>query len=64
MSKLVSFDQFQKRHIGIGAKELNNMLQKIGVDSLDQLIEETVPSNIRSLKPLDIPAAQTELEKS
>ncbi|NQX91989.1 MAG: hypothetical protein HRT74_07690 [Flavobacteriales bacterium] len=44
MSKLVSFDQFQKRHIGIGTKELNNMLQKIGVDSLDQLIEETVPS--------------------
>ena len=62
MSKLVSFDQFQKRHIGIGTKELNNMLQKIGVDSLDQLIEETVPSNIRSLKPLDIPAAQTEYE--
>lgn len=62
MSKLVSFDQFRKRHIGIGAKELNNMLQKIGVDSLDQLIEETVPSNIRSSKPLDIPVALTEYE--
>jgi glycine dehydrogenase len=62
MSKLVSFDQFQKRHIGIGAKELSDMLQKIGVDSLDQLIEETVPSNIRSSEPLDIPAALTEYE--
>ncbi|MCI5080771.1 MAG: aminomethyl-transferring glycine dehydrogenase [Saprospiraceae bacterium] len=62
MSKLVSFDQFRKRHIGINPEELEIMLKKIGVDSLDQLIEETVPANIRSSKPLDISAAQTEFE--
>ena len=62
MSKLVSYDQFHKRHIGIGEEDLSTMLGRIGVDSLTQLIDETVPANIRSPKALDIPAALTEFE--
>lgn len=38
------------------------MLEKIGVKSLDQLIEETVPSAIRMKKPLDLPEGINELQ--
>jgi len=41
------YDQFVKRHIGIGQADLAKMLTLIKADSLDQLIEETVPSAIR-----------------
>jgi len=53
---------FQERHIGTSASERAIMLSKIGVQSLDQLIDETVPSNIRLLKPLQLPKAQSEEE--
>jgi glycine dehydrogenase len=62
MNKLAVFDQFHKRHIGINEGELQEMLKTIGVSSLDQLIHETVPDNIRSKKPLNIPDAMTEYE--
>lgn len=53
---------FAKRHIGISHEELHEMLNVIGVQSLDQLIDETVPSNIRMQKKLDIPSALSEHE--
>lgn len=53
---------FAKRHIGISSSELEEMLGVIGVSSLDQLIDETVPSSIRSGKPLDLPSAMNESE--
>jgi glycine dehydrogenase len=52
--------QFARRHIGISSQELNEMLSVIGVDSLDQLIDETVPDSIRMQKKLNIPEALTE----
>lgn len=52
--------EFAKRHIGISSSELSEMLTEIGVNSLDQLIDETVPTTIRMPKPLDLPAAMTE----
>lgn len=60
MSNTTFFDQFAKRHIGPNATELATMLEVIGVDSLDQLIDETVPANIRMEGQLDIPPAMTE----
>lgn len=54
--------QFAARHIGISQTELRQMLQVIGVSSLDQLIDETVPESIRMQKPLNLPAALTENE--
>jgi glycine dehydrogenase len=38
---------FDKRHIGINSEELNSMLSSIKTDSLESLIEETVPKEIR-----------------
>ncbi|WP_109851486.1 aminomethyl-transferring glycine dehydrogenase [Aquimarina sp. AU58] len=54
--------EFLPRHIGPGKKEIGQMLNVIGVSSLTQLIDETVPKNIRSTEPLALPKAQTELE--
>lgn len=53
---------FAKRHIGISSAEKEEMLQTIGVNSLDQLIDETVPAGIRMQKQLNIPDALTEHE--
>lgn len=54
--------QFSKRHIGISDEDLKSMLDTIGVDSLEQLVTETVPDNIRSTKDMDIPEAMSEFE--
>ena len=40
-------NNFIKRHNGPREKEVNQMLEKIGVFSLDELIYETVPKAIR-----------------
>jgi glycine dehydrogenase len=53
---------FQNRHIGISKDETLEMLQTIGVNFLDTLIDETVPDSIRMSKDLDIPNAQSEFE--
>ena len=57
-----SHDVFKNRHIGPRQSDLPAMLAAIGVDSLDQLIDETVPSAIRTDKDLDLPDALTEYE--
>ena len=44
---LLGNDEFIARHIGPDANEQQSMLNTIGFDSLDQLIEKTVPSAIR-----------------
>ena len=53
-------DAFSRRHIGPDADEIDEMLDLIGADSLDQLIDETIPAGIRLAKPLDLPPAMTE----
>ncbi len=62
MSKTNFHDQFTDRHIGPNQEELSEMLQIIKVDSLEQLIDETIPAHIRLQKELDLPEAQTEFE--
>ncbi len=47
---------FANRHIGIGEEELPLMLKKIGVSSLDELIEKTIPANILLKEPLKLGA--------
>ena len=56
------YDQFVKRHIGIGEADLAKMLKVVKADSLDQLMEETVPSAIRINRELDLPDALSEHE--
>ncbi|MFD0862731.1 aminomethyl-transferring glycine dehydrogenase [Sungkyunkwania multivorans] len=55
-------DSFALRHIGTTEKDLPHMLKTIGVDSLDQLIYETVPDNIVLKKEMDLPSALSEHE--
>lgn len=50
------------RHIGISEKDEEKMLQKIGVGSLDELIDKTIPANIRLKEPLALPEPMTEYE--
>ena len=46
---------FANRHIGVSEKDLPHMLGTIGVESLDQLIEQTIPRDIRLKQKLDLP---------
>jgi glycine dehydrogenase len=55
-------DRFVNRHIGPNAAELKEMLKTIGVDSLEQLIDETIPAPIRMQGELRLPEAQSEFE--
>ena len=55
-------DLLAYRHIGISEKDEEKMLQKIGVESLDELIDKTIPANIRLKEPLALPKAMTEYE--
>ena len=55
-------NNFINRHNGIDEVETELMLKAIGVDSLDQLINETVPASIRLPKPLNLPAGLNEFE--
>ena len=53
---------FASRHIGISENDLALMLKETGASTLDQLIEETVPSSIRLKNKLALPEAQGEFE--
>src|ERR1700761_4306279 len=47
-------NEFAGRHIGPNEKETSGMLKTIGVKSLDELIDRTIPASIRSKKPLNV----------
>ncbi len=55
-------DSFALRHIGPREKNLQQMFQTIGVNSIEQLMYETVPDNIRLKTALDLEAPMTEYE--
>jgi glycine dehydrogenase len=57
-------DRFISRHVGPRDHEIKEMLSKIGVGSLDELIDRTIPESIRLDKPLDIPDEMSEYEYS
>ena len=52
--------EFYERHIGISEQDLPAMLEKIGVGSVDELIDKTIPGNIRLKERLPLPKAMTE----
>lgn len=60
MLNLRSTDHFVNRHIGIDENSLAAMLKAIGVSSVDELVEQTVPSAIRRKEKLNLPDAQSE----
>jgi glycine dehydrogenase len=55
-------DSFQSRHIGPDRAAREQMLAAVGVPSLDALIDQTVPPDIRVAAPLDLPEGETESE--
>ena len=50
---------FSTRHIGPREHDAKAMLESIGLDSLDALIDQVVPADIRLDGDLDLPAART-----
>jgi glycine dehydrogenase len=58
----MEFVTYQERHIGPRPAATQEMLQTIGLSSLDELIERTVPKGIRSAGNLDVGPALTERE--
>ena len=51
---------FVRRHIGPGEEHISEMLRTLGLDSLDALIDKTVPESIRSDRPLELDPAMSE----
>lgn len=58
----MSTDKFVTRHIGPRDNEVPQMLRKIGVNTLDELIDKTVPHTIRLKKSLRLPEPMSEYE--
>ncbi len=55
-------EKFESRHNAPDAKQVEEMLKVVKAKSVDELISQTVPANIRLKKPLNLPAARTEFE--
>jgi glycine dehydrogenase len=57
---LMPADRFVKRHIGPRSHDVTRMLQAIGLDSLEELVNEAVPATIRMDGYLDLDPPQSE----
>ena len=55
-------DQFIHRHIGPSKNEITQMLDKLGMSSLDELIDKVVPDSIRMSGELELPDSRTETD--
>ena len=55
-------EKFAHRHIGPNPNELNIILKTIGVESVEELLNQTIPDNIRLKKDLNIPEGISEME--
>ena len=56
------YDFANRRHIGPSPAEMKEMLSVLGVETLDDLIDQTVPASIRQAKPLEWGRARSERE--
>jgi glycine cleavage system P protein (glycine dehydrogenase) len=54
--------EFTARHIGPNSAETKEMLDEIGVNSIDELIDKTIPSGIRLQQELNLPESVGEFE--
>lgn len=55
-------EKFEARHNAPDASQIADMLKVVKAASVDELIDQTVPANIRLKKALQLPAAQSEFE--
>ena len=58
----IDVDSFARRHIGPSDEEVRAMLRELGFESLEALIDATVPKNIRFERQLNLPEAKSETE--
>ena len=54
LSELEAYNDFVRRHLGPGKPHIRHMLDTLGLESLDELIEQTVPENLRLTEALDL----------
>lgn len=59
---MITTDKFVNRHNGPRARDVTAMLEKIGANSVDELIGQTIPAAIRLKKPLNLPGGMTEYQ--
>ena len=52
--ELLNNDAFTNRHSGTSSEQKNKMLDYLGFDELDKLIDEIVPDVIRRKEPMNI----------
>ncbi|MCF7729879.1 MAG: aminomethyl-transferring glycine dehydrogenase [Chthoniobacterales bacterium] len=57
-----SLGAFAKRHLGIDEKSLQSMLTLLECKTLEELIDQTIPQELRYTHPLNLPAAISEEE--
>lgn len=57
-----SVSPFESRHIGPDVDDVSKMLSYLNVQSLDELIDQTVPKQIRLQEELTLPSALSEVE--
>ena len=55
-------EKFESRHNAPDARQIEEMLMVVRAKSIDELIDQTVPANIRLPKALDLPSAKSEFE--
>jgi len=53
---------FQSRHLGPRPSDLEAMLHTIGVGSVDELIDQTIPQGIRRMDAMEMPVPMNEQE--
>jgi len=60
LSELAHSEAFIHRHIGPDAEQTQAMLKQLGVNSLAELVDQSLPESIRSTNPLDLGPPMTE----
>jgi glycine dehydrogenase len=60
--KFMNPNSFENRHIGVNNEDVETMLTCIGLDSIDQLIKQTIPNSILKKEELNIKSAINENE--
>ena len=62
LEQLEQKQDFIRRHIGPSPAQVSDMLSALEVSSVQELIDQTVPANIRLEQPLSIGESRTEVE--
>ncbi|MDH5476462.1 MAG: aminomethyl-transferring glycine dehydrogenase [Cyclobacteriaceae bacterium] len=57
-----TIEKFENRHNGSTKAETQEMLEKVKVNSINELIDQTIPASIQLEQPLNLPKAKSEFE--